>query len=129
VVRQVRVRGEAGDIFFKIVRAAGYFAPETYYVAEGVIEGAGDGSLGRAKKAIEKGTGRFEQARFSRAIDFVEGASWSFDTSEVKGTKDLSGLKLLIMLLANWERVIISLPLASFAQPGFPRRPQVVRGS
>jgi len=84
----------------RIVRAAGYFAPATYFLTDGTIENISE--LGRAKKAIDKASGHFQNARFSRKFDAVPG-KWSFDNADLKGTSQLGGLRLLIMLLSNWD--------------------------
>ena len=85
----------------RIVRAVGYFAPVTYFVTDGTFENAPD-NLGRAKKEIEKGSGHFRNARFSRKFEAVPG-KWTFDNADLKGTRELGGLRLLITLLSNWD--------------------------
>jgi hypothetical protein len=87
----------------RVVRATGYYAPVTYYVAQGVMEGLPAGGLKRADKAVEGGSGRFRDARFAREMKFVDGEKWSLDESSIHGTKELSGLKLMILLTANWD--------------------------
>ncbi len=86
----------------RIARAAGYFAPITYYVADGAIQGV-PGKLKRADRAIEAGTGHFRDARFAREMRLVDGASWSLDESSLRHTKELSGLKLIVLLTSNWD--------------------------
>src|SRR5687767_11869264 len=83
--------------------AAGYFAEPTYFVPEGMIEGAN--SLARAGAFIKNGKfhdGRFE-LRDESVYRLVEPAKWFFDDPGVKGAKELAGLKLTIMLLSNWD--------------------------
>lgn len=88
----------------RIAWAAGYAAEPTYFVADGVITGAS--GLSRASRFID-GSGRFRDARFELRDDkvfrLVEGQKWSFDDKGVEGSRDLNGLKLLIMLLSNWD--------------------------
>lgn len=86
----------------RIVRSAGYFAPISYYLAQGEIQGVTPDKLKRAAKAIDS-SGRFRDARFSRELDMVEGEKWTLDESGLKGSKELSGLKLIVMLTSNWD--------------------------
>lgn len=86
--------------------AAGYFAEPTYYVREGNLDGVG--SLGRAAQYVDRNNkGRFLDARFELRDDavyrFVPGSKWALDEKPLKGTRELSGLKLTLMLLSNWD--------------------------
>jgi hypothetical protein len=87
----------------RLVWAAGYFAEPTYFVPEGTIEGAT--SLARAAAFIKNG--KFSDARFELRDEsvyrLVQPAKWFFDDPGVKGSKELAGLKLTIMLLSNWD--------------------------
>jgi hypothetical protein len=87
----------------RFVWAAGYFAETTYYVPEGTVDGAN--SLARAGAFIRNG--KFRDARFElrdeSAYRLVEPNKWFFDDPGVKGSKELAGLKLTIMLLSNWD--------------------------
>lgn len=85
----------------RIVRAVGYYAPATYFISDGTIENVPN-NLGRAKQEIDKASGHFQNARFSRKFESVPG-KWSFDNADLKGTNQLGGLRLLIMLLSNWD--------------------------
>ena len=83
--------------------AAGYITEPTYYVREGQIEGAGN--LGRAAQFVQNG--RFTDARFElrdpSVYRVVPGKTWSFGDRDLKDTKELSGLKLVVMLVSNWD--------------------------
>jgi hypothetical protein len=87
----------------RFVWAAGYFAEPTYFVPQGTIQGAS--SLSRAGHYIQNG--RFRDARFELRDEsvyrLINGSKWSMDDSAVKGTKELTGLKLTTMLLGNWD--------------------------
>ncbi len=87
----------------RLVWAAGYLTEPSYFVAEGKIEGAD--KLGRAGTFIQGGT--FRDARFElrdgSSYRLVPGSKWSLDDKTLKGTKELSALKLVIMLLSNWD--------------------------
>jgi hypothetical protein len=88
----------------RMVHALGYFAEVTHFVEEGVIEGAA--GLTRAKDCIDEEC-RFREARFEledRKVRMLFGEhSWSWDDNPFIGTKQLSGLKLLVMLVSNWD--------------------------
>lgn len=86
-----------------VVRSAGYFAPVAYFVRSGTIRGISPGALKRAAKAIAPETGAFENARFTSEFSAIAGRKWSLDTADLKGTRELAGLKLLIILLASWD--------------------------
>ena len=86
----------------RLAWALGYFAEESYYVADGAIEGAA--KLGRASKAIGP-DGRFRIARFEkRPAEIVRtGDGWSFDRNPFVGTKELSGLMILMTMTNSWD--------------------------
>jgi hypothetical protein len=83
--------------------ASGYFAEPAYFLREGEIEGAA--GLGRAAQFIQNG--RFQDARFElrdeKAYRLVPDSHWSLDDDRLKGTKELAGLKLVLMLVSNWD--------------------------
>jgi hypothetical protein len=88
----------------RIAWAAGYFAEITYLVPEGVVE-ACEG-LSRAASCVD-GEGRFEMARFERDEEGVrklfDEHGWSWDANPFVGTHELAGLKVLTMLISNWD--------------------------
>lgn len=84
--------------------ACGYFAEETYFVPSGTIERCAP--LARAKDCIES-DGRFADARFELDDPAVrklfEEHSWAWDDNPFVGTRELNGLKIVVMLLSNWD--------------------------
>ena len=84
--------------------ACGYFAEVTHFVAEGTIEGAT--GLTRARDHIGQDC-RFREARFKLEDPEVrmlfDEHSWSWDDNPFVGSAELTGLKLVVMLLANWD--------------------------
>lgn len=83
--------------------AMGYYAPPTYYVESGTVDGAKP--LQRARGVIDK-SGRFEAARFQlRTKDpkFLKTISWSWEDNPFLKTPELGGLKVLLMLLSDWD--------------------------
>jgi hypothetical protein len=88
---------------WRIVQACGYFAEPSFYVAEGKIEDFRP--LSRPTPDLQP-DGRFKAARFQfrdPALKFVRGQNWRWDRPPFAGTKELSGLKILIMLFSNWD--------------------------
>jgi len=93
-----------GESFcWRVVRACGYYAEPSYFVAEGQVQGLQP--LKRGGDWISAG-GHFTNGRFQfRDPDwkFLAGRTWRWDGAPFAGTKELSGLKLLIMLFSNWD--------------------------
>jgi hypothetical protein len=89
----------------RLAWACGYFAETTYYVDEGTIEGCGEG-LQRARTCIGD-DGRFVEARFELDDPAVrklfEEHSWAWNDNPFVGTPELHGLKIIVMLLSNWD--------------------------
>lgn len=88
----------------RLAWACGYFAEVTHYVAHGRIEGCPP--LQRARDAVgEDGTfadGRFELEDRGVRMLFDE-HSWAWNDNPFIGTRQLAGLKILVMLLSNWD--------------------------
>ena len=88
----------------RLAHACGYFAEVTHYVASGRITEVKD--LARARQSIAD-DGGFVDARFEledRAVrTLFDEHSWSWNDNPFVGTRKLSGLKLVTMLLSNWD--------------------------
>ena len=88
----------------RLAHACGYFAEVTHYVPAGMIGGVGQ--LSRARPCIDD-EGKFCEARFEledRSVRMLFDAhSWAWDDNPFVGTKQLSGLKIVNMLLSNWD--------------------------
>lgn len=88
----------------RLAWACGYFAETTYYIASGTIEGCE--ALQRAGSCIDA-DGRFREARFELEDPAVrmlfEEHSWAWNENPFVGTPQLHGLKILVMLLSNWD--------------------------
>jgi hypothetical protein len=82
----------------------GYFAEVTHYVAHGRIVGAS--ALTRARDCIAE-DGTFTEARFEledRDVRMLFNEhSWSWNDNPFLGTPQLSGLKMVAMILSNWD--------------------------
>ena len=86
----------------RLAWALGYLVEEHYYVGEGVVENAK--GLRRAAGSI--GTdGRFRVARFERSAPDITrtGRHWSLVGNPFEGTRELSGLKLILALVNTWD--------------------------
>lgn len=88
----------------RLAWALGYYVEPQYLVAEGTIEGAS--GIQRARKFVEAGSGRFRAGRFqlrSREPKFLRTVNWSWSDNPFLGTPELQGLKIVMMLLSNWD--------------------------
>jgi hypothetical protein len=113
---QVRdVRGRTWDVKFgskvipecfasRFLHAVGYFAEDTYFVKAGTIEDVG--RLRRTRYFVGH-DGSFRRARFELRgqpdLVFLPGKAWSWADNPFLGTHELAGLKILMMLLSNWD--------------------------
>jgi hypothetical protein len=90
----------------RLVWACGYFAETTYYVESGTIREVGFESLQRARNCIADDC-TFREARFELDDPAVhklfEEHSWAWNDNPFVGTPHLNGLKVLVMLLADWD--------------------------
>jgi hypothetical protein len=88
----------------RLAWAAGYHTEAAYFVPSGHIEGATE--LGRARSCVAEDTS-FRDARFELDEEGVrklfDEHGWSWDDNPFVGTRELAGLKVLLMLLANWD--------------------------
>jgi hypothetical protein len=85
----------------RFVMALGYYAETTYFFPEGRIQGVP--VLQRASGFINP-DGRFTWASFEKiepGSKFI--GSWSWIDPPYKGTHQLNGLKILVMLFSNWD--------------------------
>lgn len=87
----------------RFVSALGYYAETNVFVARGKVESAHN--LKRADGFIQP-DGAFVNALFELrdpAIRFLPGRDWSWMDNPFVGTAELRGLKVLVMLLSNWD--------------------------
>ena len=88
----------------RFAAACGYFAEVTHYVASGRIDGVT--TLTRARTMIGE-DGHFEDARFEledRSVRMLfDEHSWAWNDNPFVGTRQLDGLKIVVMLLSNWD--------------------------
>lgn len=88
----------------RLVWATGYIVEPSYYVAKGTVNGVT--GLDRAKKFVGP-DGSFFAARFERKDKGVtklgDEESWRWDQNPFVGSKELNGLKVMMMLVSNWD--------------------------
>ena len=85
----------------RLVWAVGYFAQEAYYFDQVRIENLPKLSRGRDFVASD---GTIVGARFEpERKDLIEGSVWDWDDNPFRGTRQLSGLKVLMILLNNFD--------------------------
>ncbi len=85
----------------RLVWSVGYFAEEAYYFNWTIIQGLPPLSRGRKYVGHE---GIVAGARFEpRREDVKRGDEWDWNDNPFKGTRELSGLKVLMILLNNFD--------------------------
>ena len=89
----------------RLAWALGYFAEQTHFLAGGEIRGAHD--LTRAKDCIDEHH-RFREARFeltgeAGVVKHFDAQGWAWNDNPFVGTRELNGLKILMMLVSNWD--------------------------
>ena len=94
----------AENFAVRLVWACGYHAETTYFIETGAIAGAH--GLQRASTCIGDDC-TFRDARFELDDPAVrklfEEHSWAWNDNPFVGTPQLNGLKVLVMLLADWD--------------------------
>ena len=88
----------------RLAWAAGYFVETTYFVAHGRIDGSAN--LQRAVGCIDQDC-QFRDARFELdeqgVIKHFDEHSWAWNDNPFVGTRELNGLKIVMMWLSNWD--------------------------
>ncbi len=101
----VKFGGEVHTEVFmsRLLYATGYAAEPAYFVPAGVIEGTS--GLRRAKPFIGK-DGTFQRARFKlrdRRWQYADEYQWSWTDNPFLHSRQLNGLRILMMLVSNWD--------------------------
>ncbi|MEO6212108.1 MAG: hypothetical protein ABIP65_00650 [Vicinamibacterales bacterium] len=88
----------------RLVWACGFYTEVTHFVPEGRIDAAG--KLQRASACIDDQC-RFTDARFELddpgVTTMFEEHGWAWNDNPFVGSRELQGLKILVMLLSNWD--------------------------
>jgi hypothetical protein len=91
---------QAETVAARLVWAVGYFAEEAYYFDRVRVRGMK--RLSRGREYVDGGFVR--GARFEpRRANVEEGPEWSWRDSPFEGTREMSGLKVLMILLNNYD--------------------------
>jgi hypothetical protein len=88
---------------WRVLRACGYFGEPSFFVASGKLQ---QFQPTKRKDSTLHEDGSFNDARFQYRdpdLKFLDDKNWLFDAPPFGGTKELSGLKILIMLFSNWD--------------------------
>jgi len=84
--------------------AAGYFVETNYFLPHGTIEGVD--RLQRARDYVDEHQ-RFSDACFeldeAGVIKHFDEKSWAWHDNPFAGSRELNGLKIVMMLLSNWD--------------------------
>ena len=94
---------QADSFASRIAWACGYFVEPEFYVTRGHIHELG--RLARAKNSVTP-DGRFVNARFQlwdKRYKFLEQPTWSWVNNPFLGTRELDGLKVILMLVSDWD--------------------------
>jgi hypothetical protein len=105
----------------RLLWACGYFVETEYFLSEGQINGIH--SLGRARPEISAG-GSFVDARFQLRSDspkYLKGQHWTWTKHPFVGTHELQGLKIMLLLLSNWDTKESNLSIFEDDGTGAPR--------
>ena len=95
--------GRASAFCSRLLWACGYFAEHEYFLDQGRIDGVR--GLKRAKSQVSD-DGSFKNARFQLRADspkYLNGHSWTWSQNPFSGTRELQGLKILALLVSNWD--------------------------
>lgn len=87
----------------RLIWACGYVTEPEYLVENGQIDGAR--KLQRAASHLS-GKGAFTNGRFQLRSDspkYLEGKTWSWAKNPFVGTHEFQGLKILMLLVSNWD--------------------------
>jgi hypothetical protein len=84
----------------RLIWAFGFFVDENYFVREGRIENVQ--KLSRAADLVGP-DGTFRTARFERRVRAERRGNWDVENNPFNQTKELSALKMLIVLVGNWD--------------------------
>lgn len=103
-VVKVGPEAQAETVASRLVWSVGYFADEAYYIDRAEIKNLP--KLARGQEFIEKGSvvrgARFEPKR----KNIARGENWDWEVNPFVKSRELDGLKVLMVLLANYDTSI-----------------------
>ena len=104
VVWRVKLGPEAQSetVATRLVWSVGYFAEEAYYFERAQVSGLP--RLSRGREFVSSDRRAVFGARFEpRRANVERGPDWDWNDNPFKGTRELSGLKVLMILLNNFD--------------------------
>lgn len=103
-VVKVGTEAQAETVSSRLIWSVGYFADEAYYLDRAEIKNLP--KLSRGQEFIEKGSvvraARFEPKR----KNIARGENWDWEVNPFLKTRELDGLKVLMVLLGNYDTSI-----------------------
>lgn len=88
----------------RLAWAAGYFVETAYFLPTGHIDGVTE--LGRARECVGEDC-QFKDARFeldeAGVTKLFDEHGWAWDDNPFVGSRELNGLKIMLMLTSNWD--------------------------
>lgn len=92
------------DVFAsRLAWAIGYYAEPNYFLAGETLRGAH--GLGRASRYVDEqglaNGGRFQLR--TKDPEYMAGYSWGWGENPFSGTVQMNGLRILMMLVSNWD--------------------------
>lgn len=104
VIWRVKLGPEAQSetVSTRLVWAVGYFAEEAYYLERAQVMGLP--KLSRGREYVGRDTRTVYGARFEPRREGVKrGDEWGWNDNPFEGTRELNGLKILMILLNNFD--------------------------
>ena len=105
----------------RLLWALGYFVETEYFVLQGTVNGTHD--LKRASAKVSK-DGSFANARFqlrSDSLKYLQDQHWTWTKNPFVGTPQLQGLKIISLLVSNWDTKEANLSIFEDSSAGQPR--------
>jgi hypothetical protein len=105
----------------RLTSACGYLAEPEYFVAKGRIDKVRN--LSRARRYVAK-DGSFVNARFQLRTDspkYLQGEYWPLDKNHFLGSPEFQGMRILMLLVSNWDKRDSNFGIFEDVSAGTPR--------
>jgi hypothetical protein len=92
----------------RLAWAVGYFVEPSYFVTSGTVTGVTCKPVRTKSDQFDPATGAFTSARFERQKEkgvkkLEDKESWAYAENPFVGKPELAGLKVMMMLVSNWD--------------------------
>ncbi len=92
----------------RLAWAVGYFVEPSYFVTSGTVTGVSCKPVRVKSTQLDTATGAFTDARFERQKEkgvkkLEDKESWAYAENPFVGKPELAGLKVMMMLVSNWD--------------------------